>query len=496
MALPDPEGANYPTPADVLQTLIRAIRFAFARRGIDVNVLPDSDHYKRAQTYANRVALAIANNQLALADSNPLTSTGDALVALAGIFGVEKRPAAAAAGFVTITCTGTVVIPAEYLLSSPDGQKYQTTKLGTYTTGQEVEIIATVGGSDTNQEAGTVLTWDSASIGALSRNATVTADALTGGAAEDNDDTLRNRLLAKLAAPAVGGNSSSVVEWAEDASASVEHAYVYQAARGPGSYDVAVTAAGGDRTLSTAILDLVEAAVLAKMPGQSDLLVTTVTPQYVDIVLAAMLPLPQSAGGAGGGWRDATPWPAEDVKVISYNSGGGLARVQVSSTAAAPSVGASIGIWDPDAEAMNEYSITGVTLIASGPPATYDISVQNGFLVDPTDAYVSAGAQFLTDYADTFAGEVAKLGPGQKTDLPEILPRALRFPATDTVSPSDLTSRQTIAVFNTYSEVADLTYSARYATGTTTSLTSPDLPLTTADPPNILVLKYLAFRKA
>lgn len=496
MALPDPEGANYPTPDDVLQTIVRAIRFAFARRGSDVNVLPDSDHYKRAQVYANRVALAIANNKLALADSDPLTATGDALVALAGIFGVTKRPAAAAAGFVTIACSGTVVIPAEYSLSAPDGQKYQTVRLGTYTDGDEVEIIATVGGSDTDQDAGTVLTWDSAAIGALSRSATVTADALTGGADEDSDDTLRNRLLAKLAAPAVGGNSSSIVEWAEGASASVEHAYVYQAARGPGSYDVAVTKAGGDRTLTTAIVDLVEAAVLANMPGQADLNATTVTPQYVDVVLAASLPLPQSAGGAGGGWRDAAPWPAENVKVSSYNSGNGKARISVSSTSAAPSVGASIGIWDPAGETMYEYSITSVTLIASGPPAIYDITVQNGFSVDPTNAYVSAGAQSLTDYADTFAAEMAKLGPGQKSDLPEILPRALRFPATDTANPSDITDRQKIEVFNTYAEVADLTYAARYATGTTTTLTSPDIPLTTADPPNILVLKYFAIRYA
>jgi hypothetical protein len=211
-------------------------------------------------------------------------------------------------------------------------------------------------------------------------------------------------------------------------------------------------------------------------------------------VLAASLPLPQSAGGAGGGWRDADPWPAENVKVTSYASG--LARISVSTTAAAPSVGASIGIWDPDDETMYEYSITSVTLIAAGPPAIYDIGVQNGFSTDPTGAYISAGAQSLTDYAATFAEEVATLGPGQKTELPEILPRALRYPATDTSNPSDLTTRQTIAVFNAYSEVADLTYAARYATGTTTALTSPDVPNTTADPPNILVLKFFAIRKA
>ncbi len=488
--------AYYPSPDDLLQALLRAVRFAYKRIGIDRNVLPDSDDYKRLELLTGRVGIAIANNLRAAEDGDPLRATGEPLRRLAAVFGVFPRPAGGSAGAVTASYnTPTLTIPSAFDLTAPNGKKYRATP-GTYTT-TTIPIVSSGVGKATNQAAGTVLQWDSAAIGALSATATVTAAGVTGGADADDDETLRGRLLERLAAAAGGGNESEVVQWAEDASASVSGAYAYAAAQGPASYDVAVTARGGDRTLPTAIVNAVKAYVKARMPGQQQGTFTTVTPEGVDITIAADLPLPQLSGGAGGGWLDAVPWPkGEDVQVTGF--GGDVATLVA---ATAPTVGASIGVWDasyvdPDDPTligrMNSYSINAVALVFG----EYLITVQGGFIVSPLDAYISTGAVSLADYARTFADQVALLGPGEKTSLPELLPRAARQPAPDARAPSAITDRLKAVVEDTYGEILDFAYSLRVATGTNTPLTAPSVPGTSADPPNVLVLKQFAIRAA
>lgn len=493
MSLPAVGDAAYPTPFEVRDRILDAIRYSYAQRGLTANILPGSDHFIRAEEYASRVSIAIANNQIALEDSSPLTATGDALVTLAGLFGIEKRAAEGSRGPVTIASSASVSIPTDFQCTSPDGQTYQVIAGATVANGGTIDVLATTAGAAGDQIAGTVMTWDSAAIGALSPLATVAAGGLTGGADTDTDEVLRTRLLNHLANPAVGGNASSVVEWAEASSASVEAAYCYPACRGPASYDVAVTALGGDRTLSAAVLDVVRAYILARMPGQNSLNLTSVTPNPLDVVIATRLPLPVAAGGAGGGWRDPAPWPAEPTKVTAYNAGTGVATVDAVAT---PSVGSSIGVWDPIGEDANgdpgtmlEYTVATV----GGVSGAWTITVQNGFSVTPLNAYVSAGAEYLVDYAGTFRDSMLTLGPGQKTELPELLPLAARKPTVDTVAPSDLTSKQLATLTNTYPEIIGVDYTLRVDTGTVTARTSPPVPLTAADPPGILTPKYLAF---
>jgi uncharacterized phage protein gp47/JayE len=496
MSLPALGSATYPTPNEVRDGILRAIRFAFARRGLLANILPGSDHFIRAEKYASRVAIAIANNQLALADSDPLTALGAALERLAGIFGIFKRGAEGAAGLVTIVSATTVSIPKDFQCTAPDGQTYQTITAATVANGGTIAVKATTRGKASDQAAGVVVTWDSAAIGALNPKATVAAGGLTGGANADDDERLRTRLLDHLANPSVGGNWANVVEWAEASTSSVEAAYGFPACRGPASYDVAVTAAGGDRTLSAAALAPVRAYLLSKMPGQNSLNVTSVTPNPVDVVVAARLPLPTAAGGAGGGWRASAPWPAEATQVSAYNAGTGVATV---TSTAAPTVGAPIGVWDPttrDADdelgLMREYAVASV----GGGAGAWTITVQGGFAVSPLGAYVSAGAEFLVDYAAAFRNQILKLGPGEKTALPELLPLAARHPTPDVVAPSALTSKQLAALTdgaNAFGEILGLDYALRVDTGTATPRTAPPIPLTAEDPPGILTLSALAF---
>jgi uncharacterized phage protein gp47/JayE len=501
MALPTVGTITYPTAAEIRDGILRTIKLGCARAAtpITVNVLVGSEPYVKAEALARRLVVAFANNKIALQDYSPLTATGDRLTQLAGIFGVVRRSPSEATGFVTISSTGTVTIPANYRAVAPNGETYDTITGGTIANGGAVEMVAVNTGTATNQKALTKLTWSSSSVGALNATCTVAVGGIDGGAPADDDETLRRRLLDRLANPSVGGNSASVKTIAENASAAVEAAYVYAALRGPASIDVAVTKAGSDRELSDANVALVAAAVRAAMPGHVDINVTAVTAQEVDVVFRATLPAPSTSGGAGGGWKDATSWPqgtpaagTNDGKVTAYAAPTATVR-----TTTTPVIGQNIGIWDPVGEVMHEYTITSV----GGVSGAYTITVQGlegaaGFKTSPLNAFISAGAVNLARYAEAMLDEVLKLGPGEKTDSLDLLPRARRYPNVDHAHPTDLDARIIGNIQAAYPEIVFATSgSLSVDTGTTTARTSPGLPTTTTDPPNILVLKYFAIWK-
>jgi uncharacterized phage protein gp47/JayE len=502
MALPAVGEENYPTPDEILALVLGSMQIDAARRGLDIDISPGSDHHIRAKAFSKRVSVAIANGQIARDNYNPLTATGDNLFALCALYGITQRPASKAAGYLIVrVSTGSAPIPAGYRCTSPTGEKYQTTTAKTVTNtspNNTIQIQAVEGGSSTNLSAGTQLTWDSSAIGNLLKPCTVDSQGIQNGTDADDEETMRRRLLAKLSRPGIGGNAAQLQEWAEESSSAIEAAYVYSSVRGPGSYDIALTAADSDRTLDTTIVSTAASYVAGQMPGHADVNLTTVSAQNVDVVLAMTLALPASAGGAGGGWHDATPWPnatSGNVKITAYDSGTGIATTNATATNGL-AIGTRIGIWytpiNTTEPVMVERTVSYVDL--SG--GFYNIKTEDGFPVNPTGSYISAGAVHLISYAATALEKVRVLGPGEKTTSVDILPRGRRQPTPEDGTETDLNSRLLTAIQNEHTEIRSLEYAARYDTGTTNTRTSPSVPTTTANAPRILVLKELAFRKA
>lgn len=492
MTIPSVTDANYPTHDELRSGLLRAIRYAYARRGLEANVLQGSELWYRYDALARRISIAIANNQISATAYDPLEAQGQDLLDLAAVFGILPRPASKASGFLIIRATGTVSISSGYQSTARTGRKHVTTvpRIG-ITNGTQVEVEAVVAGAAGNLAAGEEVTWDSAAVGGLDHRATVAPGGITGGEDADDVERVRARLLDRLAFPATGNNWAQTKADAEQASAAVQVAFVYPAVRGPSSEDVALVGSTGDGTLSGATIARVAAYVAGRQGGNPSLNVTGISNVDVDVILEASLPLPESAGGAGGGWLDGTPWPAEVVQVTAYNSGTGVATVDGST---APTVGARIGIWDQSTETMWEHTILSVS--GAGP---WDITVVGGFSFDPTDAFVSAGADNMVEYANTAVGSTGVfrgLGPGEKTSSADILPRGRRHPSPDVAYPSDLTNVQIKALLAAHPEFLELSYAARYEAGTTNPLTSPPLPATTADPPKRLRVQRFAIVKA
>ena len=204
MALPKVGNVAYPTPSEILSQLLSDVRYGYARIGVTVNVSRGSELYIRMKALAGRVSIAIANNEISLADISPLDASGDVLTELAGVYGVIRRAAASAAGNVIISVTsgGLVTIPADFICTSPDGIQYKTITSSTVADGNLVAVSAVSAGADTDQAGATVVTWDSAAIGGLGQNATVDPGGIDGGADEDGDEVLRERLIQRLSYPA------------------------------------------------------------------------------------------------------------------------------------------------------------------------------------------------------------------------------------------------------------------------------------------------------
>lgn len=517
MALPEVGSEFYPTPSEVLNQILADLRFGYSVNGLVVNVKPDSEHFIRAKAIADRISIALANNQISSTDINPLTAVEDALEELAGVFGVTRRGASKASGQVIVSVTnGPVLIPAGFRATSGAGNEYEVQTATLIDNGEAIEVLSIGTGTDQNipfKSPAPVLTWNSAAIGQLGQTAEVDIGGIDGGAAEDTDEQLRARLIDRLSNPQVGGNIAQVRLFAEEATAAVEKAFVYSAVQGPGSYDVAVTRVGGDRTLSTANLNLVTNNILANMPGHAQLNVTSVQAELVNVVIDIALPKPVNAGGAGGGYRDAVPYPSDTetgVNVFAEVTAVGSNTITVNSTSDdPPKAGDRFGIWNPlggpDGDgAMVEFTILSVGGVSGAYVITIDTNQSGSLAFVVAGMFLSVGAERLVDYAEVMRAAIALLGPGEKTDNSAIVPRGRRQPVSGISFPQRLTAIQLCALTdpdNNFPEVANVIYRSRHAdgsqfsgTGTFDNLEAPSLPPTTADAPRILVLQNLAFR--
>ena len=223
MALPEVDSVFQPTPSETLNQMLADVRFAGDRRGVIVNVEPGSELFERYTAVANRLSIAFENNRIRLSAVSPLDAAGDDLEALAGVFGVSRRAAAGAVGFVQVGVTGAaIVIPAGFVCTAPDGNQYETISSVIVGDLDFVEVQAVEPGADTDQAAGVVVQWDDGSIGTLAQTAVVGSGELDGGTDEDDDTTLRQRLIRRLSFPASGGNSAQVANLAEEATSAVE----------------------------------------------------------------------------------------------------------------------------------------------------------------------------------------------------------------------------------------------------------------------------------
>lgn len=176
----------------------------------------------------------------------PFTSEDEYLEAWAAIRGITRTPPAAATGSALLSGTPATVVPSGTLLARQDGFLYATTALGTISGGGTVtvpivawstELAAAATGPDGNAASGTVLTLSNPIVGVVSTG--TASGVITGGAAAEDDDSLRSRMLDAFASPPHGGSAADYVAWAR-AVPGVTRAWTYRNGVGAGTVVVYV----------------------------------------------------------------------------------------------------------------------------------------------------------------------------------------------------------------------------------------------------------------
>lgn len=486
-------GQYYPTKEQIKANILATMVAQGARVGRSYNTAEGSEYEALfAEPIAIELSAVMANNKIANRSRDPRTASDEDVVANAAVAGVVARPAEKAKGPARIdVITGTVTIPDGKECTGPNGKTYvAATQYTSVADDAVITLVAKEGGTESNLSEGAILTWDDPSIGNLRRQLVVGAGGISDGKDADGVEQVRQRYINNFANPKAAGNWADIKETAEGASSAVAAAYVYQAPQGGNSYGLALVSSEDDGELDDVTVADVAAAVVAKHPGFVNLNATSVTSQGIDVAFTTKAPLPRAAGGDGSGWIDGSPWPTVPIGVpiiTGYSSG----EITTSATSLGTLVpGNRIAIWQASEKRFYHYVVSAAS-IGGG---FVKIQVVGGFSQNGhVGSFVSPDAKNIDGWGAFIVAECKKLGPGEKVTSPFLLPRALRQPHPSQSGEMDMNSRLCSELQKSYTEISDIRYAARYATGTTTPLTGPSVPASSLDPPNRLTLVTIGF---
>lgn len=509
---------SVPRPSDIRDAGLRTVRSGLLKRGVpNPNVTEGTDEWIRWEAFSIQLAIGFANQQILTDQILPDTAEQDGLARHLAIYGIGFRPAQGSNGNVTLNSSAATFIPTGQQLIDAIGNLFEVSIGGTYNNGEPVPVHAIVGGLSTNHQAGEVLQWVAAPA-FTDRRAIVATGGLKDGADADTNETARNRLLALLRNPRGGGNWPQVKGWAEQASASVQAAYVYPAINGPATYGVVVVGPlsfdpvlGWTREVTTATVNLVASYVAAQMPIHADQVDATPTDTVssspavdTDVAIGLALPISTAGGGPGGGWVDATPWPAllgtatrVTVQTVTSSTDITLTSDDVATT---PNVtgliaGQTTIAWFSSAAyaaGQDPLVIATVATIVSTTTGHVRITLSTPFTGIVVGDFVMPNAENIQDYARAWLQAMNDMGPGEWSAHADVLVHGRRQPLGIVQNPYSLGGVQLRAITDVGEEVADAAYLYRSTTTPAAGVAvTPGNPASA--PPNILVPRRFGF---
>ncbi|MBB4863359.1 putative phage protein gp47/JayE [Pseudomonas nitritireducens] len=144
----------------------------------------------------------------------PYTATGEFLEAWAALKKVYRKPASSAGGQATFQGTPGKLLDAGTEVVRGDSVTYTISAPATVTGAGTVvvSVLADVPGANGNTDAGSLMTLGSAVTGVASSG--VVTQAITGGADQEDDESLFQRMLAAYQNTPDGGSATDYPEWA------------------------------------------------------------------------------------------------------------------------------------------------------------------------------------------------------------------------------------------------------------------------------------------
>ena len=207
----------------------------------------------------------------------------------ASIWGLSRISAIAARGTMTVSGTTGTAVPVDVVWRRGDGVEYRVTAAAVLAADTaEVSIEARMAGG--NAAAGVKLAAVSPLAGVVSE-ATVST-AVTGGASQESDERLRERLVERIQNPPRGGAEADYRFWARSAHPDVTRRWVRPNASGLGTVTVYFMTDGATANgiPDTGTVSVVDAYIAARRPVTADVTVAAPAPAALDVTIDLLEP--------------------------------------------------------------------------------------------------------------------------------------------------------------------------------------------------------------
>lgn len=478
--------------AEIRSDILADIAAESGANGITEDISAGSENYGLATGVAGACMLIHARVDGAKDACTPFTATGADLTAWQRTFRLPEVPPSRASGKIRLSVTGFGTVP-DGQPGEVNGQLFSV--VGNWSPvidGSEVDVILDEPGSAGNAEPGVTVRLLNPPTN-VNATATVSSfEPLRGGYDRETEERRKERVLNRTGTNAGGGNWGQLRQIAFDASPAVQQCFVYPALAGPGTHKV-VPLAAFDRKLNyysrqfpDAALTKIRAEIHAKYSTAAKTSVMTGTDEVVDVSIQVQIPDSTLSGGNGSGWVNATPWPqltGETRCTITSVNAAGVVTLNAL-TAVEPVDGqTSISWWSRADMAFHSRTI----VAHSGGTGAWVLTLDAPFVdstSQPPDTgdYISPTAVNTAGYGKSWVDLLEVIGAGENTGLAALLAnsRSLRHPFQTNTQPASLTKSQLRQMQIRHPEIIEIDYAYR-------SATSPTVPATLVEPPNVFV---------
>ncbi len=488
---------------DLRARFLRDVRLAAIARGItNPPIHPGTDWYVLGTGLGNIGLIHYYGVRQAEKNMDVLGATGERLDRIREADGLPVAQPSSGAGKVEAgVVAGAITVQNGLQFKFPNGLlgKAAGQHLGV-TNGSLVSVIAIDTGKDTNLAAGGKIEWVSPPLNLESEAEVSVSNPITGGLDEETDERKRDRILNKRRHAPAGGNPGDNIAVGLDALATAQYCFVYPAPGGPSSSKLCVVKDidpeknDWSRVMLEGGRQIIRTALQADLPPDTARYVCTADEEGADVALNATIPKATAAGGNGTGWTDATVWPnlvgADNGRVTITVSASGNITVSANTTVSPIQGQTHIAWWSP----VDMKFYTALIISVAGGAGAWELSPDTPLVDsqnDPAavDDFICPAATNIEAYGKTWRTTMRRMGPGEMTDDANRLPRSLRLPFVEEEWHSELGFKQLDTLTAAHSEMTNVEYGHR-------SISTPTVPATVDDNPNILVPRHFGVYQA
>ncbi len=503
-----------PKAFELRDRLLRDLRLAAIDTDVDEPpVQPGSDWFLLATALDTVMLQSFTNVAAAEQAHDVFAAQGDDLDAIRKAEGLPEVLPSGSRGKIRITVLGATTIVNGTEGTFPNGLRWRTVGAVVNPADQsEIDVEAIDTGENTNLKSGEKVRFATAPTNVAEEAIVSAPEPLTGGDDGESDARKRDRILNARRNRPAGGNWGQLRQWALDSLGGVQDAYVYPAPGGPSSCKVVAIREFepdiGDysRELTSAQTQAVRTFIQTKMGIPQEIVIQTVADQDLDVTILVTLPDSALSGGNGQGWTDPDPWPSlltadGDVVTISAVGSANDSITVTAATTVAPVAGQTHVAWW---SAVDRKFRARLVTAQSGSTGAWVLTLESPLIGDTGAGpaigdYVCPAAFNLETYGDIWVQLLQRFGPGENTADAGRLPRAKRHPFVTDEDPTDITNTTLSQWSNGYPESGDSPAHTGFPEITGfelghASATTPTIPSTVDDPPNVFVpLKFAIY---